>query len=54
MINCNNENEIYAFHVGGAMFAFADGSVHFISDTTDIAVQVALLTRAGEDVPGDY
>jgi prepilin-type processing-associated H-X9-DG protein len=54
MINCNNENEIYAFHVGGAMFAFADGSVHFISDTADIAVQVALLTRAGEDVPGDY
>ncbi len=49
MINCNNDNEVYAFHVGGGMFSFADGSVHFIADNLDIDVQVSLNTRAGED-----
>jgi prepilin-type N-terminal cleavage/methylation domain-containing protein/prepilin-type processing-associated H-X9-DG protein len=49
MINCNNENEIYSFHVGGAIVSFADGSVQFLSDTTDTDVQASLITRAGED-----
>jgi prepilin-type N-terminal cleavage/methylation domain-containing protein/prepilin-type processing-associated H-X9-DG protein len=49
MINCNNSNEVYSFHVGGAMFSFADGSVHFIADNLDIDVQISLNTRAGED-----
>jgi prepilin-type N-terminal cleavage/methylation domain-containing protein/prepilin-type processing-associated H-X9-DG protein len=54
MINCNNENEIYSFHSGGAMFAFADGSVQFLSDTVDIEIQVALVTRAGSDIVGSF
>jgi prepilin-type processing-associated H-X9-DG protein len=54
MINCNNRNEIYSFHSGGAIFAFADGSVQYIPEDTDITVQVALSTRAGNDVVGDY
>jgi prepilin-type N-terminal cleavage/methylation domain-containing protein len=49
IINCNNFNEVYSFHVGGGNFSFADGSVHFIADTLDIEVQVSLNTRAGED-----
>jgi prepilin-type N-terminal cleavage/methylation domain-containing protein/prepilin-type processing-associated H-X9-DG protein len=49
IFNCNNENEVYSFHVGGGNFSFADGSVHFLADTLDINVQVSLNTRAGED-----
>lgn len=49
IINCNNDNEIYSFHVGGAMFSFADGSVHFVADDADIEVQCSIITRAGED-----
>lgn len=49
MINCNNDNEVYSFHVGGGYFSFADGSVHFLADSLDIDVQVSLNTRAGED-----
>jgi hypothetical protein len=54
MINCHNANEIYSFHVGGALFAFVDGSVQFVSETTDLEIQAALLTRAGNDVVGDF
>ncbi|HEX3598893.1 MAG TPA: DUF1559 domain-containing protein, partial [Lacipirellulaceae bacterium] len=36
IINCNNNNENYSFHVGGGMFSFADGSVHFIADDLDV------------------
>ena len=35
LFNYHNSNEIYATHVGGAMFLFADASVHFI--TSEIA-----------------
>jgi prepilin-type processing-associated H-X9-DG protein len=53
MMNCNNDNEIYSFHVGGGYFSFADGSVQFLADTLDTEVQVSVITRAGEDsVPG--
>jgi prepilin-type N-terminal cleavage/methylation domain-containing protein len=48
--NCNNNEEIYSFHNGGAYFGFGDGSVHFIS--TDIAPDlfVSLFTRDSNDV----
>jgi type II secretory pathway pseudopilin PulG len=52
IINCNNENETYSFHVGVAEFSFADGSVQIIAEDTDIEVQAALTTRAGEDTVG--
>jgi prepilin-type processing-associated H-X9-DG protein len=52
IINCNNDNEIYSFHPGGAMFSFGDGSVHFVSEDTDLEIQVSIITRAGEDSTG--
>jgi prepilin-type N-terminal cleavage/methylation domain-containing protein len=41
-------------HVGGATFAFADGSVHFLRDDISLMTLSYLGTRAGEDVPVDY
>jgi prepilin-type N-terminal cleavage/methylation domain-containing protein/prepilin-type processing-associated H-X9-DG protein len=55
MINYTSNNEIYSWHMGGTNALFADGSVHFLTDTTPAALIVALVTRAGgEPVTGDY
>jgi prepilin-type N-terminal cleavage/methylation domain-containing protein len=54
VMNATNDSEVYSFHVGGAMFGFADGSAHFIVDTIDPLVFMALCTRSGgENVPSD-
>jgi prepilin-type N-terminal cleavage/methylation domain-containing protein len=53
--NCTNNNEVFAFHSGGANHVFADGSVHFMSSKMDIRIFVKFLTRSGNDVvPADY
>ncbi len=54
LINCVNDSELYAFHVGGANMLMADGSVHFLSQTTNAATLVALMTRDRGDIPGDF
>jgi prepilin-type N-terminal cleavage/methylation domain-containing protein len=47
--NCNNGNEVYSFHVGGAMHVFGDGSVRFVREGMDIRLFVKYLTRSGND-----
>ena len=53
-INAINVSEVYSFHTGGASFAMADGSTHFISDTIDGITFVGLCTRSGGEVNGDF
>ena len=48
--NCTNNNEVYAFHTGGANHVFGDGSVRFIRSSMDIRQFVKLLTFAGQDI----
>jgi hypothetical protein len=52
--NWSSNNEVYAFHPGGANHVFADGSVHFIKATTAPAVFTALISyNRGEVVSAD-
>jgi prepilin-type N-terminal cleavage/methylation domain-containing protein/prepilin-type processing-associated H-X9-DG protein len=46
-LNCSNNSEIYSFHPAGANVVFADGSVHFLSQSINLCVLAALVTRAG-------
>ena len=41
-------------HTGGANFAFADGSIHFLRYSAAAAVLPALATRAGGETVGDF
>lgn len=50
MMNCSNNNEIYSFHVGGANFAYGDGSVSFSSETIHPEVFVSLFTCSAGDI----
>jgi prepilin-type processing-associated H-X9-DG protein len=55
-INCDNNNEIYAFHPAGANILFCDGSVRLVASSTSIVIVGALTTaQGGENIPGnDY
>ncbi len=53
-VNCVNHKEIYSFHTGGANVVMADGSVHFLKQSTTLDVVLQLLTRArGEVISAD-
>jgi prepilin-type N-terminal cleavage/methylation domain-containing protein/prepilin-type processing-associated H-X9-DG protein len=54
-INATNEHGFlfYSFHSGGANFGFADGSVRFLRDSTQLWTLAALTTRAGGEVIAD-
>lgn len=54
LINGNNAGAMYSFHPGGAQFVFADGSVHFLSETIDTWLLMTLCTRAGGEVVGEF
>jgi prepilin-type processing-associated H-X9-DG protein len=53
-INGCNDSEGYSFHTGGINCVFADGSVHFVSETIDSKTWAALVTRGGGEVIGEY
>jgi prepilin-type processing-associated H-X9-DG protein len=46
-INQSNVSDRYSHHPGGAQQAMLDGSVHFLSEGTDLTVLRAMDTRAG-------
>ncbi len=48
--DCGPNNEMFSFHVGGAQAVLGDGSVHFLSSTTDLRVFYSLSTRSGGEV----
>ena len=52
VINCHNDNETYAFHTGGAMHAFTDGSVRFIKESISPQTYAALITAQGGGMTG--
>jgi prepilin-type N-terminal cleavage/methylation domain-containing protein/prepilin-type processing-associated H-X9-DG protein len=49
-VNCSNDNEIYAFHPGGACALFADGSVRLLEESLPIQILIALASRSGNEV----
>ncbi len=51
VMNCTNDNEVYSFHMAGANFAFADGSIRFINERIRNTTFAALVTRAAGDIP---
>ena len=53
IMNCNNDSEPYSFHSGGMNVCFADGSVHFLSQSVSPATFAALMTARGGDIPGN-
>jgi prepilin-type N-terminal cleavage/methylation domain-containing protein/prepilin-type processing-associated H-X9-DG protein len=53
-INCNNDNEVYAFHAGGANILFCDGSVRLVNANINLVTFAALITANGGEVVGNY
>lgn len=46
LINVTNSNEVYSFHPGGAVFAYGDASVGFVSQNIEPEMFVRHVTRA--------
>lgn len=57
-IKINNSNEwghcFYSFHSGGANFAFADGSVRFLAESTELWTLSALVTRNSGEILSNF
>jgi prepilin-type N-terminal cleavage/methylation domain-containing protein len=53
VVNCNNDDEIYAFHTSGANTLRGDGSVQFLRESIAPGVLAALVSRAGGEVLSD-
>ena len=52
-MNCDNDNETYAFHTGGANICFGDGSVRFITSSMNIRNFARLITARNNDISND-
>lgn len=49
-VNCNNQNGIYSFHLGGSNLPMLDGSVRYLSETIDGQTLFALISRNGGEI----
>ena len=49
-VNCNNSDSAYSFHRQGINAVFADGSVRFISESTDVPTFFGLITLDNGEV----
>jgi prepilin-type N-terminal cleavage/methylation domain-containing protein/prepilin-type processing-associated H-X9-DG protein len=49
-VNSSNDNEVYAFHPGGAHVLMADGSVRMVAESMSLQLLSAMATRAGGEV----
>lgn len=47
---CEQQFQFSSAHSGGANFTYADGHTSFLSQTIDVNVLKALMTRAGEEI----
>ncbi len=54
VLNTDGSGQIYGFHGDGANILLADGSVRSVDKSITPAVLAALVTRANNDVVGDY
>ncbi|MFN8706134.1 MAG: DUF1559 domain-containing protein [Planctomyces sp.] len=54
VFNCQNRTDYYSWHVGGVNACMADGSVRFLSENTDASVVIAISTRMGGEVTGEF
>lgn len=52
--NCGPNDEIFAFHTGGANVVFVDGHVQFLRDSTAPTIIASIVSRSGGEIPGDY
>lgn len=50
--NCERQLQFSSVHTGGGHFVFADGHADFLSDTLDVNIFRALLTRSGGEASG--
>ena len=48
--NAGNNDEIFAFHPGGANCLFGDGSVKFMKSTTNVVVLRSIVTLSGGEI----
>ena len=53
-INCSNDNELYSFHTGGVNTLMGDGSVRFLGASIAMQTLVALASRDGGEVIGEF
>lgn len=48
-LGCDFGQEFHSYHEGGVQFCLLDASVHFLSESLDLKVLAALLSRCGEE-----
>ncbi|WP_437191853.1 DUF1559 family PulG-like putative transporter [Planctomicrobium sp. SH527] len=56
IMNCTNSRNTgyYSFHEGGAQFLMGDGVVRFVSANIAASTFAALITRAGDEIVGEF